>query len=132
MSGSASRRKGNRAEVEVVRVLREAGYEAQTSRDARGGSQGGADIVSNFPASIEVKNQARLDLAGWWKQAEEQAGDGLAVVIHKRVGKSQAEDWWVTMDVKTLLRLLTVTRGLPPGITWRVMYDMNDAVDDLL
>ena len=106
MSGSASRRKGNRAEVEVVRVLRDAGYEAETSRAARGGYQSGEDIVSDFPASIEVKNQARLDLAGWWAQAEYQANGRPAVVVHKRVGKAQAEDWWVTMDLRTLLRLL--------------------------
>lgn len=106
MSGASSRRKGNRAEVDVVRVLREAGYQAETSRATRGGFQAGEDIVSNFPASIEVKNQARLDLAGWWAQAQEQAGDRQAVVIHKRVGKGKAEDWWVTMDLQTLLRLL--------------------------
>ena len=110
MSGASSRRKGNRAEVEVVRVLRQAGYEAETSRASRGGYQAGEDIVSDFPASIEVKNQARLDLAGWWAQAEYQANGRPAVVIHKRVGKAQAEDWWVTMDVKTLLRLLDASR----------------------
>ena len=106
MSGASSRRKGNRAEVEVVRVLREAGFEAETSRAARGGFQSGEDIASDFPASIEVKNQTRMDLGGWWKQAEEQAEKKPPVVIHKRVGKSAAEDWWVTMDVRTLLRLL--------------------------
>jgi hypothetical protein len=106
MTGASSRRKGNRAEVEVVKVLRKAGYQAETSRATRGGFQTGEDIVSDFPASIEVKNQARLDLAGWWTQAQEQAGERPAVVIHKRVGKGKAEDWWVTMDVQTLLRLL--------------------------
>jgi len=106
MTGAASRRKGNRAEVEVVRVLREAGYEAETSRNARGGSQGGADINTDFPAMIEVKNQARLDLATWWKQAQDQAGDIPAVVVHKRVGKGDPLEWWVTMDMQTLLRLV--------------------------
>ena len=106
MSGAASRRKGNRAEVEVVRVLREAGYLADTSRAVRGGYQIGADIVSDFPAVIEVKNQTRLDLSGWWAQATEQADGEPAIVVHKRVGKSAAEDWWVTMDVKTLIALV--------------------------
>lgn len=106
MSGSTSRRKGNRAEVEVVRLLREHGYEVETSRAARGGYQSGADIVGDFPMVIEVKNQAKLDLAGWWAQAEYQANGRLPVVIHKRVGKSDPAEWWVTMDVKTLLRLL--------------------------
>jgi hypothetical protein len=107
MSGSTSRRKGNRAETEVVKVLKAHGWDVQTSRAARGGYQSGEDIVGDFPASIEVKNQAKLDLSGWWAQAEYQANGRPAVVIHKRVGKGQAEDWWVTMDLKTLIRLLT-------------------------
>lgn len=110
MSGASSRNKGNRAEVEVVRVLREAGYTAETSRAARGGFQSGEDIVSDFPASIEVKNQARLDLAGWWAQAEYQANGRPAVVVHKRVGKGNAEEWWATMDLQTLIRLLNASR----------------------
>jgi hypothetical protein len=58
--------------------------------------------------SIEVKNHTRTDLAGWWKQAQEQAGTAMPVVIHKRVGKPRAEDWWVTMDLATLLDLVRV------------------------
>ena len=110
MSGSASRRKGNRAEVEVVRVLREAGFEAETSRNARNGTQRGEDIVTDFPMSIEVKNHTRMDLAGWWQQATEQAGGAPAVVVHKRVGKAKAEEWWATMDLQTLVRLINATR----------------------
>lgn len=106
MSGSSSRRKGNAAEVEVVHALERAGFRAMSSRAARGGYQSGEDIVTNFPLSIEVKNQARLDLAGWWRQAQEQAGDKHPVVVHKRVGKSQAEEWWATMDLATLISLV--------------------------
>ena len=106
MSGASSRRKGNRAEVEVVRVLREAGFEAETSRAARGGFQSGEDIASDFPASIEVKNQTRMDLAGWYSQAVEQAEGRPAVVVHKRVGKAKGEDWWVTTTLSDLIRLL--------------------------
>jgi len=106
VSGASSRRKGNAAEVEVVHALERAGYRAMSSRAARGGYQSGEDIVSNFPLAIEVKNQARLDLAGWWRQAQEQAGEKLPVVIHKRVGKAQVEEWWATMDLATLISLV--------------------------
>lgn len=111
MSGASSRRKGNQAEVEVTKALERAGWTAVTSRAARGGYQSGEDIITNFPCSIEVKNQARLDLAGWWGQAVSQAGDKPPVVVHKRVGKGQAEDWWVTMDLATLLRLVERPNG---------------------
>jgi hypothetical protein len=106
MSGSASRRKGNRAEVAVVNYLKAAGYDVETSRNARGGTQQGADVLGDFPLAVEVKNQARVDLAGWWQQAVEQAHGGDAVVVHKRVGKTDPGEWWVTMDLQTLVRLL--------------------------
>jgi hypothetical protein len=106
MSGSASRRKGNRAEVAVANYLKAQGFDVETSRNARGGTQKGADIIGDFPAAVEVKNQARMDLSGWWAQAVDQANGGNAVVVHKRVGKGDPADWWVTMDLQTLVRLL--------------------------
>ena len=106
MSGASSRRKGNKAEVDVVNYLKARGYDVETSRNARGGTQKGADIIGDFPAAVEVKNQTRTDLAGWWAQAVDQAGDGCAVVVHKRVGKGDPAEWWVTMDLQTLVRLL--------------------------
>lgn len=106
MSGASSRRKGNQAEVEVTKALERAGWTAVTSRAARGGFQAGEDIISDFPMSLEVKNHTRLDLSGWWGQAVSQAGDKPPVVVHKRVGKGQAEDWWATMDFATLMRVV--------------------------
>jgi len=105
VTGSTSRRKGNRAEVEVAAALQRAGWQAVTSRAANG-TQGGADLITDFPMVVEVKNVARTDLAGWWRQAVEQAGDDLPVVIHKRVGHARAENWWVCMDLHTLLALV--------------------------
>jgi hypothetical protein len=65
VSGSTSRRKGNRAEVEVAAALRRAGWQAVTTRAANG-TQGGADLITDFPMVVEVKNVARTDLSGWW------------------------------------------------------------------
>jgi hypothetical protein len=110
MSGAASRRKGNRAEVAVVNFLKAHGWDVETSRNARGGTQKGADVLGDFPLAVEVKNQARVDLPGWWRQAQEQAGDGLAVVVHKRVGSSDPGEWWATMDLVTLVDLVRVLR----------------------
>lgn len=106
MTGSSARRKGNRAEVAVVNFLKEHGWDVETSRNARGGTQKGVDVLGDFPLAVEVKNQARMDLAGWWTQAVEQADGGIPVVVHKRVGKADPGDWWVTMDLQTLVRLL--------------------------
>lgn len=106
MSGAASRAKGQRAEREVVHALRRAGWKAMTSRAVLGGTQRGADIVTDFPAVIEVKDQAKLDLSGWLRQAQVAAGGDPAVVIHKRRGVGDAEGWYVTTDLRTLLRLV--------------------------
>ena len=108
MSGSSSRRKGNRAETDVAAILRDHGWQAITSRAARDGTQGGADIITDFPMSVEVKNVARMDLSGWWAQAQEQAQGDPAVVIHKRrgVNSRDPEGWWVCMDLHTLLEVV--------------------------
>jgi hypothetical protein len=108
MTGSTSRRKGNRAETDVAAILRDHGWQAITSRAARGGTQVGEDIITDFPMSVEVKNVARMSLSEWWAQAQAQAGDDLAVVIHKRRGVNGRDPagWWVCMDLHTLLALV--------------------------
>jgi hypothetical protein len=52
---------------------------------------------------------ARLDLAGWVTEAETERGnlDAIAgVVIHKRRGKGQALDQYVTLTVRDFIALL--------------------------
>lgn len=51
---------------------------------------------------LECKNHARLDLPGWYAEAQNEAindGARLAVVVHKRRGRAQAQNQWVTMSV---------------------------------
>jgi hypothetical protein len=106
VSGATSRRKGSRAEVAVVHALRRAGWTADTSRNVLDGRRTGDDIVWDGPASIEVKDVARLELAAWLKQAEEQAGGRPAVVWHKKRGTAEPEGWYVTMSGADFLRLI--------------------------
>lgn len=111
VSGASSRRKGAAAEIEVVHALVRAGYRAITSRNARGGSQQGEDVITDFPAVVEVKDQQRLDLAGWWKQAESQADDGIPLVVHKRRGFARGEEWWATLTLGQLFALVEDVRA---------------------
>jgi hypothetical protein len=106
MSGSTSRRKGSRAEVAVVHALRRAGWSADTSRNVLDGRRTGDDIVWDGPASIEVKDVTKMDLSGWLRQAQENAGDRPAVVVHKKRGTAQAEGWYATLSLSDLLRLI--------------------------
>jgi hypothetical protein len=104
---AAERRKGNAAEVEVCAALGRLDIPAVTSRNARGGSQQGVDIVApGLPVAIEVKNQSRDSLPSWVDQARRQAGPLPGAVIHKRRGKARAEEWFVTMQVDDFVRLI--------------------------
>jgi len=106
MSGASSRRKGNRAELAVVKLLKAYGWTARTSRSAQG-VQGGADIITDCPLSVEVKDHARMELAAWLDQAVAQAESGKpGVVFHHRRGKGQPADWYATMRVADLLELV--------------------------
>lgn len=62
---------------------------------------------------IECKNTAKTSLGGWAAEAEAERvnDDALAgLVVHKRHGKGQAEDQWVTLTLGDLVALLTGTR----------------------
>lgn len=109
--GKAALARGKRAEIEVVHCLRRAGYEAATYRALSGGTQRGADIVSDFPAILEVKDHQKIDLPAFWLQAVEQAGDRIPGLIVKRRGHGRAEDWWYVSDVRTQIGLIHALRS---------------------
>jgi hypothetical protein len=112
MGGASARRKGNAAELAVVAALRRAGWRAITSRAARSGTQQGADLITDLPFVVEVKDQKEMRLAEWLEQAREQAGlDDVGIVVHKRRGMARAEDWYVTMAFGDLLRWLGPREG---------------------
>ena len=62
---------------------------------------------------VEVKNTARIDLAGWAAEAElERRNDDAvaALIVHKRHGKGQPGDQWVTCTLADLVALLNGDR----------------------
>lgn len=62
---------------------------------------------------VECKNTAKTALGPWATEAEAERGndDALAgLVVHKRHGKGQPQDQWVTMTVGELVALLTLSR----------------------
>lgn len=68
-----------------------------------------ANVRSPFgKVAVECKNVARLDLAGWVEEAHLEAGNADAIagiVIHKRKGKGQFLDQYVTLTVRDLLAI---------------------------
>lgn len=75
------------------------------------GEEGDDMLVAQLAhISFEMKCHDAMDLAGWMKQAKDQAGEKrFPVVVHKRRARSAAEDQWVTMELGTFIRL--VERG---------------------
>lgn len=58
---------------------------------------------------LELKDTARLDLAGWIREAHLEAGNddaAIGVVVHKRRGTADPAQQWVAMTVADLAWLL--------------------------
>jgi hypothetical protein len=109
-----SRSKGNRWEQQVAAWLNTRGYAAITSRNARGGSQQGVDIITDLPVSVEAKNCKRWDLAGWVDQAVEQADHTApGAVFIKRPGKADPGDGYVVMRADDFVDLVADLSSRP-------------------
>lgn len=74
------RTKGAMGERTIVNLLKENGFD-NAMRNHSQTAIGGFDIVGVEPFAIEVKNHKKLSVSTWWKQATEQATDGLIPVL---------------------------------------------------
>lgn len=73
------------------------------------GDIAGVRTIRGARVVIEAKNTSRVELSGWMSEAEREAGNDdsqYPIVVHKRVGKGQAADQFVTMTLATLAQLL--------------------------
>lgn len=62
---------------------------------------------------LECKDTAKINLGGWASEAEvERVNDSAlaTAVVHKRHGKGQPGDQWVTLTLRDFAALLTGTR----------------------
>ena len=110
-----SKAKGTTAETAVVRYLSDNGIKAH--RKTLSGSEDKGDIsVQDDLFVIEVKNEKRMSLAEYVDEAELEAANTSAiscgVAWHKRRGKANPGEWYVTMKGKTFLRILKLILNL--------------------
>lgn len=59
---------------------------------------------------VECKNVTKLDLPGWVREAQAEAGNDdalVGVVVHKRRGTTDPGSQWVAMELRDLVALLT-------------------------
>ena len=92
-----SRNKGKVAELEVVQIFKNAGYEKAHRAQQFKGTKDSADIIvphlgNVYQLEVKRREQGRGD--EWLKKTDEEAGEEkIPVVIHRRNG----EPWKVTM-----------------------------------
>lgn len=104
---SKEKQKGTKAETDVAKCLNDNGIEAW--RNPPAGTRDVGDIRISLPIVIEVKDHARLDLATWVSEAQVEkvnAKARVAVVWHKKRGKSNPSGWYVTMTGQDFIELI--------------------------
>lgn len=133
--GAAARAKGNRAEVALAGWFREHGWpDARTTRDGRGGAQGGADIRGVPGWSIEVKHHATPRIAQWWEQTIDDTPDGdQPMLVWHQPGVADPGDWVCVLDSsradQTGVRAGNV---VTPGADYPSFARLTEPVHDVL
>ena len=101
-----SKRKGNRAERELLNILQSYGLDAHRNDQRYIGGIDNPDIsVKIGPVSVHVecKRVERLALAAALRQAHRDAnGHALPVVVHRR----SREPWLITLGREDLLQII--------------------------
>lgn len=83
----------------TVNTLRNMGF---PHAERRGSGFDASDIIGIPGMTIEIKNQATMNLAGWIDQllTEMEADNSdSGVVIHKRRGCRDPQDWYATLPM---------------------------------
>lgn len=105
-----SKRKGNRAERELLQILQAHGLDARRNDQRYIGGVDNPDIsvrIGSLSVHAECKRVERLSLAAALRQAHRDAnGHALPVVIHRR----SREPWLVTVELADLLEVLGYER----------------------
>ena len=101
MTGINSRRKGKTGELQLVRKLREYGWDCRRGQQYCG-ANGDADVVGIPGIHIECKRRNRLDPYEFISQARRDAGNLAPVVFMRR----DREDWLVLMDIDTAMEMI--------------------------
>jgi hypothetical protein len=103
---SANAKKGYSAEHAVEALLTDRGYSVYRPRAGR---QRDTGDLAGLPTVISVKNHVTLHLAEWVGDLESMvvaANVGTGVLWHKRRGKGDPRDWYVTTSGRLFLPLL--------------------------
>ena len=111
---TSAKKAGSRFETLVATYLAQALDDDRIERRARTGAKDRGDIAGlrHMGARIvlEAKDCARPQLSAWAAEAEIERGNDDAVsglIVHKRHGRGDPADQWVTCTLGDLVALLT-------------------------
>lgn len=97
------RSKGNRAEREIIDILRAHGWTG-ARRNFQSGGQGGGDIIGGpEDCNVEVKHQERCTIWDWLAQSEADARPTQTPLVFFRRNRS---GWYACLPLEDLLELL--------------------------
>lgn len=102
---SKQRAKGTAAETAVVRYLQDNGF-IHAERRALHGINDKGDITGIPGVVIEVKNHAKLTLAEWVKELQQEMANANAdfgFVVAKKKGTTNPAEWYAVMPLEILL-----------------------------
>ena len=95
-----SRQKGKRGELDLAKVLRDAGLVAYRGQQFKGGADSPDVVCESLPnVHFEVKRVERLDLLAAMAQAVADAGQCVPVVAHRK----NNGPWLVTMRLQDFI-----------------------------
>ena len=120
-----SRSKGKRGELEVVRTLRDYGYDAR-----RGNASIGEPDVVDGPEGyhLEVKRREREQTDVWLEQSIRDAKNGeVPLVIHRKSGMP----WKVTLLLSNMLELIKEVEDLRMKNSFIFHLDSAEDLEDL-
>lgn len=104
---SASKAKGSKAELDVVKWLKQ--WFPYADRRLAGATLDKGDISGIPGVTIEIKNHAKMDLAGWVAELETEMNNDSAwtgTVLHKRKGTTDVGRWYCTQPASVWIELL--------------------------
>lgn len=109
----SARQAGSRFEREVADYLADK-VDDRIDRRVKTGARDKGDIGGlrhmGQKVAIECKNTSRINLGTWINEAHTAMGNddaGVGLILHKRHGKGQPGDQWVTTTVDDLIALIT-------------------------
>jgi hypothetical protein len=116
-SRASAKAAGTRFESLIAAALRYALDDDRIERRVRNGAKDRGDIsgvrIHGQRIVLEIKDCARIDLPGWTKEAQIEAGNDdalVGLVVHKRHGVGDPLQQWVTCTVADLVAILTGQR----------------------